>query len=182
MESKLICPTTPSALTGPNGILFATPEGGSTHFESRLGVDTEAVLNAIRIEYGIEIVDEDDPRFWGFASWDEMKSQRASIALPTGGLLLKDQARMMWISRLAGWRPREEPACCGMSTHWITPRLMNCGISCAHSTRCTNLDTDQTLILVRQPWRSPGNGSRTEPALSWTFPGRPGPGRRTSVL
>ena len=62
-------------LTGPNGTLFAKPEGDSTHFERKLGVDTEAVLNAIQTEYGIEIVDENDHRFWGFSSWDAMKSR-----------------------------------------------------------------------------------------------------------
>ena len=45
-------------LTGPNGTLVATPEGDSTHFERNLRADTEAVLNAIQTEYGIEIVDE----------------------------------------------------------------------------------------------------------------------------
>ena len=33
-------------LTGPNGTLFVKPKGDSTHFERKLGVDTEAVLNA----------------------------------------------------------------------------------------------------------------------------------------
>jgi hypothetical protein len=68
-----------TALTGPNGTLVATPDGGSTHFERNLRADTEAVLNAIQTEYGIEIADEDDPRFWGYASWYEMKNERASM-------------------------------------------------------------------------------------------------------
>ena len=54
-----------TALTGPNGILVATPEGESIHCERKLRVDTEAVLNAIQTEYGIEIVDENDHAILG---------------------------------------------------------------------------------------------------------------------
>ena len=61
-----------TALIGPYGSLFARPEGDSTHFERHICVDTQAVLDAIETEYGIEIVDENDHRFWGFASDDEV--------------------------------------------------------------------------------------------------------------
>jgi hypothetical protein len=61
-----------TCLIGPHGVLVARPEGKSTHFERSLGVDTQAVLDALAVEYGIEIVDENDYRFWGFASHAEM--------------------------------------------------------------------------------------------------------------
>jgi hypothetical protein len=61
-----------TGLIGPHGTLFARPEGNSTHFERHLGVDTQAALDAIETEYGITIVDENDHRFWGFASHDDM--------------------------------------------------------------------------------------------------------------
>jgi hypothetical protein len=67
-------------LIGPFGILFAEPEGNSTHFERHLGVDTEAVLRALEMEYGIEIVNEDDHRFWGFATQDDMKASFEEVA------------------------------------------------------------------------------------------------------
>jgi hypothetical protein len=59
-------------LVGPFGVLFATLEGNSTHFERALGVETQAVVDAIEKEYGIEIIDENDHRFWGFASHDDL--------------------------------------------------------------------------------------------------------------
>jgi hypothetical protein len=59
-------------LIGPFGTLFAEQEGSSTHFERSLGVDTQAVLDAIETEYGVEIVDENDHRFWGFSSEEQM--------------------------------------------------------------------------------------------------------------
>jgi hypothetical protein len=61
-----------TALIGPLGTLFARPEGNSTHFERKLGVDAQAILDAIEKEYGIAVVDENDHRFWGFTSHDEM--------------------------------------------------------------------------------------------------------------
>jgi hypothetical protein len=61
-----------TALIGPHGTLFATPEGNSTHFERQLGVDAHAILDAIETEYGITVVDENDHRFWGFTSRDDM--------------------------------------------------------------------------------------------------------------
>jgi hypothetical protein len=64
-------------LIGPHGVLIARPEGNSTHFERSLGVDTEVVLDALAVEYGIEIVDENDLRFWGFSSEAEMIASRA---------------------------------------------------------------------------------------------------------
>ena len=60
------------AMRGRNGVLFAKPEGESLHCERKLGVDTEDVLEAIRTEYGVEIVDENDHRFWGFSSEEAM--------------------------------------------------------------------------------------------------------------
>ena len=68
-----------TALSGRNGVLFAKPEGDSTHFERKLGVDTEDVLEAIRTEYGIEIVDEEDYRFWGFSSEEAMLGGAGSV-------------------------------------------------------------------------------------------------------
>jgi hypothetical protein len=68
-------------LIGPFGILFAKPEGNSTHFERHLGVDTDAVLDALQREYGIEIVNEDDHRFWGFATMDEMNASFKKVAI-----------------------------------------------------------------------------------------------------
>lgn len=56
--------------------MVAKPEGNSTHFERGLGVDTQVVLDALALEYGIEIVDEDDLRFWGFSSKAEMIASR----------------------------------------------------------------------------------------------------------
>jgi hypothetical protein len=41
-----------TGLVGPHGTLFARPEGNSTHFEREIGVDTQAVLDAIETEYG----------------------------------------------------------------------------------------------------------------------------------
>ena len=64
-------------LIGPHGILFAKREGNSTHFERRLGGDTQVVLDALAVEYGIEIVDENDYRFWGFSTRAEMIASRA---------------------------------------------------------------------------------------------------------
>src|SRR6478736_5896972 len=61
-----------TGLVGAHGTLFARPEGNSTHFERGVGVDTQAVLDAIETEYGITIVDENDHRFWGFASHNDM--------------------------------------------------------------------------------------------------------------
>jgi hypothetical protein len=66
-----------TCLVGPHGVLVARPEGNSTHFERSLGVDTQAVLDALAVEYGIEIVDENDLRFWGFSSKAEMIASRA---------------------------------------------------------------------------------------------------------
>jgi hypothetical protein len=60
------------AMRGRNGVLFAKPEGESIHCERKLGVDTEDVLEAIRTEFGVEIVDENDHRFWGFSSKEAM--------------------------------------------------------------------------------------------------------------
>ena len=68
-------------LIGPSGILFAEPEGNSTHFERHLGVDTDAALDALEREYGIEIVDENDHRFWGFATVDEMNASFKEVAI-----------------------------------------------------------------------------------------------------
>jgi hypothetical protein len=62
-----------TALIGRNGTLFVTPEGESTHFENKF-VDTDDVLDAIRAEYQVEIVDEEDRRFWGYSTWDEAYS------------------------------------------------------------------------------------------------------------
>jgi len=52
-----------TGLVGAHGTLFARPEGNSTHFERGIGVDTQAVLDAIETEYGITIVDENDQRY-----------------------------------------------------------------------------------------------------------------------
>src|SRR4051794_23189699 len=60
-------------LIGPLGTLFATPEGSSTHFERALTVDTHGVIDALEMEYGTKIVDENDHRFWGFSSLEEME-------------------------------------------------------------------------------------------------------------
>jgi hypothetical protein len=57
-----------TTLIGPHGTLFARPEGNSTHFERRFCVDVQAILDAIETEYGITVVDENDHRFWDFAS------------------------------------------------------------------------------------------------------------------
>jgi hypothetical protein len=61
-----------AALIGPNGVLFAKPEGKSIHLERQLGVDTIAILEALSQEFDTEIVDENDHRFWGFSSLAEM--------------------------------------------------------------------------------------------------------------
>jgi hypothetical protein len=66
-------------LIGPHGFLCASPEGNSTHFERSLCVDIQAVLDAIEKEYGVTIVDEDDPRFWGFSTWGDMRRQREDM-------------------------------------------------------------------------------------------------------
>src|SRR3954454_1519737 len=55
-------------LIGPLGTLFATPEGSSTHFERALAVDARAVIDALEMEYGTKIVDENDHRFWGYST------------------------------------------------------------------------------------------------------------------
>jgi hypothetical protein len=68
-----------TSLIGPNGVLFARPEGNSTHFECGFGVDTQAVLDAIKKEYGVTILDEDDPRFWGFSNWEDMRRKREAM-------------------------------------------------------------------------------------------------------
>lgn len=54
-----------TALIGPHGTLFATPEGNSTHFECKLGVDVQIMLDMIETKYGMPVVDENDHRFWG---------------------------------------------------------------------------------------------------------------------
>jgi hypothetical protein len=72
-----------TALIGPLGTLFATPDGNSTHFERKFDVDTQAVLDAIEREYGIEIVDENDHRFWGFASHDDLLEACCRPGRPT---------------------------------------------------------------------------------------------------
>jgi hypothetical protein len=59
-------------LIGPHGVLCARPEEDSTHFERSLCVDTQAILEAIEKEYGVTILDEDDPRFWGFKDHGDM--------------------------------------------------------------------------------------------------------------
>jgi hypothetical protein len=59
-------------LIGPHGVLCARPEGDSTHFERSLCVDTQAILEAIEKECGVTILDEDDPRFWGFKDHNDM--------------------------------------------------------------------------------------------------------------
>ena len=92
-------------LTGPNGTLVATPEGGSTHFERNLRADTEAVLNAIQTEYGIEIVDEDDPRFWGYASWDDNEEPKGKTWITEesdGALFILKDSKRFGASELAG--------------------------------------------------------------------------------
>jgi hypothetical protein len=61
-------------LIGPNGTMFASPDGDSTHYERHLGVDTDVILEALSKEFDTEIVDEDDHRFWGFATVEEMKA------------------------------------------------------------------------------------------------------------
>jgi hypothetical protein len=81
-----------TGLVGAHGTLFARPEGNSTHFERRIGVDTQAVLDAIETEYGITIVDENDHRFWGFASHDDMLeaySRRPSEVSPRNWVLVE---------------------------------------------------------------------------------------------
>jgi hypothetical protein len=60
-----------TTLTGRAGTLFATPEGGSTHFENKY-TDTDDILDAIQTEYQVEIVGENDPLFWGYSTWDEV--------------------------------------------------------------------------------------------------------------
>ena len=62
-----------TALEGRHGILFASLDGESTHFENKF-VDTDDVLDAIQTEYQIEIVGEDDPRFWGYSTWEGVYS------------------------------------------------------------------------------------------------------------
>ena len=64
-----------TSLIGPFGTLLATAEGSSTHFERALAVDTHAVIDALEIEYGTKIVDENDHRFWGFSSREEMEQR-----------------------------------------------------------------------------------------------------------
>lgn len=61
-----------TSLIGPFGTLLAAAEGSSTRFERALAVDTHAVIDALEIEYGTKIVDENDHRFWGFSSREEM--------------------------------------------------------------------------------------------------------------
>jgi hypothetical protein len=83
-----------TGLVGAHGTLFARPEGNSTHFERGVGVDTQAVLDAIETEYGITIVDESDHRFWGFASHDDMleaysRSDRPSEFSPRNWVLVE---------------------------------------------------------------------------------------------
>jgi hypothetical protein len=53
---KVDASCTITALIGSQGTLFARPEGNSTHFDCRLGVDVQAVLDAIETEYGITII------------------------------------------------------------------------------------------------------------------------------
>jgi len=63
------------AVTAPgHTVLFATPEGSSTHFERALGVDSQAVIDTTGMEYGIEIIDQNDHRFWGVSSLEEMEN------------------------------------------------------------------------------------------------------------
>lgn len=88
---KMECKGSVTALIGPHGTLFARPEGNSTHFERHLGVDTEAVLSAIQAEDGIEIVDENDHRFWGVDSWEAMG--RTAVKMPA----FSDRPSHRWI-------------------------------------------------------------------------------------
>jgi hypothetical protein len=89
-------------LTVPNGVLFARPEGDSTHFECRFGVDALTILEVIEKEYGITILDEDDPRFWGFSSWDDMRQQREALKqrniLIEGPLIRNARFAVAWLS------------------------------------------------------------------------------------
>src|SRR5437899_118619 len=83
-----------TALRGPHGTLFARPEGTSTRFERRLGVDVQAILDAIETEYGITIVDENDYRFWGFTGRNEMlaaysRTSRPSEVSPRNWILIE---------------------------------------------------------------------------------------------
>jgi hypothetical protein len=43
----------------------------NTIFQSR-GATPHSVIEALSREYGEEIVDEDDPRFWGGETWEEV--------------------------------------------------------------------------------------------------------------
>ena len=61
-------------LAGPDGVLiaFRKSDGGSSF--SRVGPLPRVVLDAISEEFGVELVCEHDPRYWGFATeeeWDE---------------------------------------------------------------------------------------------------------------
>jgi len=58
-------------LTARSGTLCARPEGASTHFENKF-TDADYILNTIRAEYQVEIVDENDPRFWVYSTWEEV--------------------------------------------------------------------------------------------------------------
>src|SRR3954452_4989698 len=57
-------------LISPFGRLCVKPEGGSAYFEG-----DRAVIDVLEREYGIAMVNEDDHRFWGFASLEEMKTE-----------------------------------------------------------------------------------------------------------
>jgi hypothetical protein len=83
-----------TALTGPHGTLFARPKGNSTHFDRRLGIDVQAILDAIETEYGITIVDENDYCFWGFTGRNEMlaaysRTSRPSEVSPRNWILIE---------------------------------------------------------------------------------------------
>jgi hypothetical protein len=67
-------------LIGPHGTLFATPDGNSTHYERHLGIDTDVILEALSKEFDTEMVNEDDHRFWGFATEEEMKAASQEVA------------------------------------------------------------------------------------------------------
>src|SRR3954451_2857105 len=91
-----------TALTGPFGTLFATPEGSSTHFQRALGVDTQAVMDAIQMEYGIEVIDENDYRFWGFSSAEEMEEALRSTG-PTRNRVLVEGPLITDAEFTASW-------------------------------------------------------------------------------
>ena len=63
-------------------------DGSVDYFTRSLGVDPSRFLTAIAGAFNTEVLDEDDPRFWGFASEEELREacQAASDRLSGDGV------------------------------------------------------------------------------------------------